>query len=150
MKKIGLLLIACMIQISLNAQDDVTIGKNRKFVSKILGDEVTYSEHLPDGYDNSKVNYPVIYMMNVQIISSFASAAASLDNLSNERVPDMILIGISNTDKAGAYWSCPNDTGYVKGGETFYKFLKEEFISRSQVEILRIYDIRQDPDTLKF
>jgi hypothetical protein len=128
MKKIAFLLITCLIQISLSAQNDVTIGKNKKFVSKLLGGEVTYSEHLPVGYDNSKIDYPVIYMMNGQIISSFASAAATLDNLSNERIPDMILIGISNTDKAGAYWSCPNDTGYVKGGEMFYKFLKEEFI----------------------
>jgi hypothetical protein len=128
MKKIELSLIACLIQISLSAQTDVTIGKNKVFVSKLLGGEVTYSEHLPDGYDNSKIDYPVIYMMNGQIISSFASAAATIDNLSNERIPDMILIGISNTDKAGAYWSCPNDTGYVKGGEMFYKFLKDEFI----------------------
>jgi|WetSurMetagenome_2_1015567.scaffolds.fasta_scaffold166506_1 predicted alpha/beta superfamily hydrolase len=128
MKKIELLLIACMLQISLSAQENVTIGKNRKIVSKILGGEVTYSEHLPDGYDNSKINYPVIYMMNGQIISSFASAAATLDNLSNERIPDMILIGISNTDKAGVYWSCPNDSGYVNGGEIFYKFLKDELI----------------------
>jgi predicted alpha/beta superfamily hydrolase len=128
MKKIELLLIACLIQISLSAQEDVVIGKNKKFVSKILGGEITYTEHLPDGYDNSKINYPVIYMMNGQIISSFASAAATLDNLSNERIPDMILIGISNTDKAGVYWSCPNDSGYVKGGEIFYKFLKEELI----------------------
>jgi len=117
-----------MLQISLSAQENVTIGKNRKIVSKILGGEVTYSEHLPDGYDNSKINYPVIYMMNGQIISSFASAAATLDNLSNERIPDMILIGISNTDKAGVYWSCPNDSGYVNGGEIFYKFLKDELI----------------------
>jgi len=49
-------------------------------------------------------------MMNGQIISSFARAAATFDNLSNERIPDMILIGISNTDKAGAIWSCPNDS----------------------------------------
>ena len=128
MKKIAFLLITCFIQISLSAQDDVTIGKNKKFDSKLLGGEVTYSEHLPDGYYISKIDYPVIYMMNGQIISSFSSAAATLDNLSNERLPDMILIGISNTDKAGVYWSCPNDTGYVKGGEIFYKFLKEEFI----------------------
>jgi predicted alpha/beta superfamily hydrolase len=128
MKKIAFLLITCLIQISLSAQDDVTIGKNKKFVSKLLGGEVSYSEHLPDGYVNSKIDYPVIYMMNGQIISSFASAAATLDNLSNERLPDMILIGISNTAKAGVYWSCPNDTGTVKGGEIFYKFLKEEFI----------------------
>ena len=110
MKKIALLLIVGLIQISLCAQDDVKIGKNKKFVSKLLGGVVTYSEHLPDGYDDTKIDYPVIYMMNGQIISSFASAAATLDNLSNERIPDMILIGISNTDKAGAIWSCPNDS----------------------------------------
>ena len=56
MKKIALLLIVGLVQISLSAQNDVTIGKNKKFVSKLLGGEVTYSEQLPDGYDNTKID----------------------------------------------------------------------------------------------
>jgi uncharacterized protein len=110
------------------AQDDITIGKYRKFQSGILGGEVTYLVHLPDGYENSKSDYPVIYMMNGQSVSSFSNAAATLDNLANERIPDIILIGISNTGLAGRYWSCPDDSGNVKTGDTFINFMKEDLI----------------------
>lgn len=128
MKKINLLLIFCLILICISAQENVTIGRYKKFVSKILGGEVTYLEHLPDGYEKSGKTYPVLFVMNGQIISQFANDAATLDNLSNDRIPDMILIGISNTDVARKYMSCPNDSGYVRGGESFYNFLKDELI----------------------
>ncbi len=123
-----LLLIVCLLQISINAQDSITIGKYKKFDSKILGGKVTYLEHLPDGYESSNKDYPVIFMMNGHIISAFANAVAALDNLSSNRIPDMILIGISNEGVAGNYWSCPNDSGFVRGGEKFHNFLKEELI----------------------
>jgi tetratricopeptide (TPR) repeat protein len=89
MKKIVLLILACLVQTSLFAQDDVSIGKNKRFQSGILVGEVTYLVHLPDGYDNSRKDYPVIYMMNGQSVSSFANAASTLDNLSNERLPEI-------------------------------------------------------------
>jgi len=132
MKKPKLLLIACLLQMSLSAQEDVVIGKYRKFESKILGGEVTYLEHLPDGYEKSGKKYPVIFMMNGQNISQFANDAATLDNLAGERIPDMILIGISNTGVANTYWSCPNDSGQVQGGKTFCAFLKDELIPEIQ------------------
>jgi len=123
MKKNTLLVIVWLIQVSLIiAQEDVIIGKYQKFESEILGGEVTYLEHLPDGYEDSDKEYPVIYMMNGHIISTFANAAATRDKLSGERILDMILIGISNKGVARKYWSCPNDTGYVKNGEIFYDF----------------------------
>ena len=128
MKKMTLLLIVCLLQISISAQDSITIGKYKKFDSKILGGKVTYLEHLPDGYESSNKNYPVIFMMNGHIISAFANAAATLDNLSGDRIPEMILIGIANEGVAGNYWSCPNDSGFVRGGEKFHNFLKEELI----------------------
>jgi predicted alpha/beta superfamily hydrolase len=139
MKKIILLIMACLILARLSAQDSVTIGKYKIIESKILGGDVTYLEHLPEGYYTSDKEYPVIYMMNGQIISGFANAAATLDNLSNERIPDMILIGISNTGVAGSYWSCPNDSGYVRGGYLFYRFLKEELLP----EIKKNYRINE-------
>ena len=124
----SVVLIVCIVQTTLFAQDDVSIGKYRKFQSGILGGEVTYLVHLPDGYENSAKEYPVIYMMNGQSVSSFANAASTLDNLSNERIPDMILIGISNTGVAASYRSCPDDSGNVKLGDSFSKFLKEDLI----------------------
>jgi predicted alpha/beta superfamily hydrolase len=128
MKKIVLLFIACLVQTTIFAQDDVSIGKSRKFQSGVLGGEVTYLVHLPDGYDDSKKDYPVIYMMNGQSIAAFANASSTLDNLSNERIPDMILIGISNTGVAAGYRSCPDDSGNVRLGDSFRKFLKEDLI----------------------
>ncbi len=128
MKKLILLFIFGMIYLNLFAQDSVTIGKYRKFASTILGGEVTYLEHLPDGYEKSGKTYPVVFMMNGQNIAQFANDAATLDNLAGERIPDMILIGISNTGVANTYWSCPNDSGFVKGGKTFIAFLKDEMI----------------------
>jgi hypothetical protein len=53
MNKIYLSLIACMIQTGLCTQEEVTIGKYRKIGSRIPGGEVTYLEHLPDGYEKS-------------------------------------------------------------------------------------------------
>ena len=128
MKKLILLLIPFLIQTGLCAQDDVTIGKYRKFNSTILGGEITYLEHLPDGYEKSDKRFPVVFMMNGQNISQFASDAATLDNLAGDRIPDMILIGISNEGPAGTYWSCPNDSGDVKSGNTFSAFLKDELV----------------------
>jgi len=133
--KIFSLLFFILLSISLNAQEDITIGKYRKFESKILGGEVTYLEHLPDGYEKSGKMYPVLYAMNGQITPQFANDASTLDNLSNDRAPDMLLIGISNTGAAEKYWSCPDDSGFVKGGEVFCTFLKEELIP----EINKIY-----------
>jgi predicted alpha/beta superfamily hydrolase len=128
MKKIAFLFIVCFVQTTAFAQNEVSIGKYRKFQSAILGGEVTYLVHLPDGYENSKKDYPVIYMMNGQSLASFANAAAALDDLSNERIPDMILIGISNTGVAGNYRSCPDNNGNVQMGDSFGKFLKEDLI----------------------
>lgn len=128
MNKLSLILIICLIQTGLCAQNDVTVGKYRKFDSKILGGELTYLEHLPDGYEKSDKTYPVIFMMNGQNVSQFANDAATLDNLTNERIPDMILIGISNTGVAGAFWPCPDDSGHVTGGTVFSAFLKDELI----------------------
>jgi len=127
-KNLSLLFIICILHLGLNAQDDVTIGKYKKFESKILGGEVTYLVHLPDGYEKSDKTYPVVFMMNGQNITQFANDGAILDNLAGERIPDMILIGISNTGVADTYWSCPNDSGFVMGGKTFSAFLKDELI----------------------
>lgn len=126
MKNVALIFVLSLIYIPLYSQEDVPIGKYRKFLSGILGGEVTYLVHLPEGYDSSMKEYPVIYMMNGQSVSSFANAAATIDNLSNERIPDMLLIGISNTGVAERYWSCPDENGNIHRADSFNEFLKEE------------------------
>ena len=127
-KSMILFYLICFIQINLTAQDSVTIGKYRKFESTILGGEISYLEHLPEDYGKTEKEYSVVFMMNGQDISSFASAVATIEILSGERVPDMILIGISNTGIAQNSWACPDDSGKVLGASNFFKFLKQELL----------------------
>ncbi len=117
-----------LIQINLTAQENITIGKYRKMESKILEGEVSYLEHLPDGYGETDKKYPVIFLMNAQNSSTFANAVATIDHLSSERIPDMILIGISNTGVAERTWACPDASGNVTGAANFSRFLEEELL----------------------
>lgn len=121
-------LMLCLIHLNVMAQENVSIGKYKKLTSKILGGDVTYIEHLPEGYDNSGNKYPVVFMMNGQDASTFANAVATLEYLSSERIPDMILIGISNTGSAETSLACPDDSGRVKSGVTFQSFLEKELL----------------------
>ncbi len=117
-----------MSQANLIAQEPVTIGQVNSFNSGILCGEVSYLVHLPDGYSGSNMTYPVVYLMNGQCAATFANACATIDNLSSERIPDMILIGISNTGVAQNYWGCPDDSDQLKMAEKFYSFLEKELI----------------------
>lgn len=162
MKKLSLLLIGCLFCQGLRAQDDLIIGKSRKFESRILGGEITWYEHLPAGYDSSGKTYPVVVMMNGQNTAQFAGDAATLDKLAEERVPDMILIGLSTEGAGGKYWSCPDDSGHVGGGSKYSAFLKEELMpaieknyrtngytileGHSNSALFVIYQLLNDPD----
>lgn len=106
----------------------VAVGKYMSFASEILQEEFTYMEHLPAGYEKSGKKYPVVYVLNSQIVSTFAIASATLDRLSFERIPEMILIGISNTGRARNYFPVRPNTNTPGEADTFLKFLKEELI----------------------
>jgi predicted alpha/beta superfamily hydrolase len=110
------------------AQEKAIIGNYQKLTSKILRGEVTYIEHLPEGYDKSVSTYPVVYLMNAQSITNFANACATVDNLASERIPDMILIGICNSGVAEKYWACPDDSGHMDNADRFNQFLEKELI----------------------
>ncbi|NCA77252.1 MAG: hypothetical protein EOM90_13045 [Alphaproteobacteria bacterium] len=117
-----------MVQATLTAQESVIIGQVKEINSAALGGEVRYHVHLPEKYAGTDEPFPVIYLINAQSTANFANACATVDNLSSERIPDMILVGISNTGVAGNYWSCPDDSGQLKPAARFYRFLEEELI----------------------
>jgi hypothetical protein len=56
--------------------------------------------HLPSGYGQSEKEYPVLYVLDAEWIFDFA--ASSVDFLSGEiagRMPEMIVVGIPNTNR---------------------------------------------------
>jgi hypothetical protein len=108
------------------------IGKSLTIDSKVLEGEVTYHVHLPYGYEESEETFPVIYLMNGHLMTTFASSVAIIEKLSGKRIPDMIVIGISNTGVARNYWACPNDSGSVEPADKFYSFLETELLPKTQ------------------
>lgn len=131
--KKGVLLwcIAILFTIPASARQSdkvVAVGKHMSFASEILQEDFTYFEHLPAGYEKSGKKYPVAYVLNSQIVSTFAIAAATIDRLSFERIPEMILIGISNTGRARNYFPVRPNTNTPGEADVFLKFLKEELI----------------------
>ncbi|MBI5476795.1 MAG: hypothetical protein HY964_08685 [Ignavibacteriales bacterium] len=125
---IGIVYLLLIIASQLSAQENFILGKYNKITSAILNGDVTYIVHLPDGYENSGKNYPVLYMLNAQSSTNFANAVATVDNLSNERIPNLILIGISSTGVASNFISCPDSTGAIPQAGMFYSFLEKELI----------------------
>jgi predicted alpha/beta superfamily hydrolase len=117
-----------LVSLNANAQETAVIGNYKKLYSDVLGGEVSFIEHLPEGYAGNRNTYPVLYLMNSESMSTFANACATVDNLASERIPDLILIGICNTGVIGKQWACPDDSGQMASAERFNLFLEKELV----------------------
>jgi uncharacterized protein len=122
--------------------DDIVIGKTEKIYSSQLKEERTIWVHIPQSYHKDKDStrrYPVLYLMDGN--DHFTSVVGLVQRLGeasgNDICPDMIVVGILNTDRtrdltpshvaAGPYLnaSMVKTTG---GGEAFMAFLAKELI----------------------
>jgi predicted alpha/beta superfamily hydrolase len=70
------------------------------FDSELLDESREVWIHLPAGYEQSEKEYPVLYVLDAEWVFDFA--AGSVEFLSGEiagRMPEMIVVGIPNTDR---------------------------------------------------
>lgn len=128
MRRFALVISSFLSWVVLNAQSVAIIGKYQKYYSELVAGDVSYIVHFPDGYESSQKNYPVVYMLIGNALSSFFNAAATIDSLSGERIPDMILIGISGAGIDLDISSCPDDSGNSGPADSFCNFLRKDFI----------------------
>lgn len=76
----------------------ITIGKQYSIASAILGEERELFVHLPRGYEAGTARYPVLYLLDGG--GHFLHATGVMDFLANNgRMPEMIVVGIGNTDR---------------------------------------------------
>ncbi len=114
----------------LKAQDDgegIVIGTYYKLDSKILDEERTILIHLPQGYQETDLSYPVVYLLyGDQVTTYFAEAVSILDRLGQTgRVPPMILVSVMNIDRYRDLLPLYPD-GSKTGACDFQKFFSEE------------------------
>ena len=145
MKYIAIALLLLVAGNTVNAQTKKAtpfkLGLTETIVSKTMGETRTLNIYLPEGYDTSKAQYPVIYLLDGSANEDFIHTAGLVQYLSMyEMMPKSIVVGIANVDRRRDYTfptNNPEDTKLVPvfgGSEKFINFIQNElqpFIERS-------------------
>jgi uncharacterized protein len=108
--------------------DDIVLGKMMRLKSTILNEERPILVYTPPDYNNIETKYPVLYLLDGG--AHYLHACGILQILSRSgRIPQMIIIGISNTHRNRDFTpTISDDLPGSGGGDKFLAFLKEELI----------------------
>jgi len=129
--KIKLLLLVLLIVSTGSAQvnpDDIVLGKMMRLKSSILNEERPILVYTPPDYDNVETKYPVLYLLDGG--AHYLHASGIIQILSRSaRIPQMIIIGIPNTQRNRDFTPTVSDDFQNSGGaDNFLAFLKDELI----------------------
>lgn len=80
--------------------------------------------HLPIGYDGAEQRYPVLLVLDAEEVFRFA--VGTVDFLAPSRMPEMIVVGIPNTNRERDLWV---DPGNLDGAHVhFTRFLEQDLV----------------------
>jgi len=132
MKSKSIYLTILIALIALNfclAQDnDLTFGKTLKLNSKILKEDRNIFVYTPARYENSQDKFPVLYVLDGE--RNFFFSCGVVNFLSNNgRMPQMIVVGIPNTDRVRDFTpTATADRPNSGSADNFLKFMENELI----------------------
>ncbi|PKK83247.1 MAG: hypothetical protein CVT49_09585 [candidate division Zixibacteria bacterium HGW-Zixibacteria-1] len=110
--------------------DEIIIGKYHKIQSTILGEERTISVYLPDGYEDSKDIFPVLYILDGGSKTRLMLAASAMEDIDSKgRMPQMIVIGIDSPNSPRDYFPLIfQDRPGTGEADNFIRFFTDELI----------------------
>jgi len=139
MKHLLLALMVCLLAVSCKQAEKPTainIGTVDSLFSKTLNEQRKVWVHVPESFKKSPgTKYPVVYLLDGD--GHFYSVVGLIHQLSsNTRCPEMIVVGIPNTDRTRDLTPTHvkkvfGDTTFSKtsgGGENFTRFIADELI----------------------
>lgn len=133
MKSIRFALFFLLASGILSAQQPLSIGTVSQIDSKILGEKRTLNIYLPDGYDKSTSNYPVIYLLDGSANEDLLHIAGLVQFLTMiEKMPPSIVVGIANVDRKRDFTfpttikKDKEDFPTTGSSEPFIKFIETE------------------------
>lgn len=132
--KIKYLIFFLSLNILAQENDKVTIGDIISLKSEILNEDRTLQVYLPESYNGSTFNYPVLYLLDSEY--EFHQTTGTVNFLSGVgKIPEMIVVGIVNTNRSRDLTpEAPNDKdskafwGEIGGAENFRTFFQKELI----------------------
>ena len=108
--------------------DSITIGVIHTLTSKVLNEEREIIISLPEDYEKSKSNYPVLYLTDgFQNIEHVRGSVELLTRTGH--IPPIIVVGIKSIDRVRdfTYTKSENDTNSGRGKQ-FLTFIESELI----------------------
>jgi len=101
--------------------DDIIIGKYRKFHSAVTNEERTLLIWLPKNYHESKLSYPVVYLLYGQNTTGYLMPAITACDMLAESgaIPEMIIVGVANAERYRDYSSISD--GYIENTVRFFR-----------------------------
>src|ERR1044072_6864887 len=104
--------------------------------STVLGEDRIVLVRTPEGYETNKVSYPVLYMTDGD--GHMGHTASTIEFLTrNGRLPDLIVVGVTNTDRTRDLTPVKstnkNPAGELQfptsgGADNFLKFFETELV----------------------
>lgn len=128
-------MICCFQSSYAQDQAGIQIGSEYLIWSNILSEQRQYFVSLPASYHTTKNRYPVMVISDGDY--RFYQASGLLEFLSKQnRIPEMILIGVANTDRTRDLTPTPIDNNASSGGaDSFLRFIEDELL----VQIDKMY-----------
>ena len=141
--KATLLILTITACLWTTAQEPIIIGTKHQLYSNLLKEQRSYRISLPKSYTDKKykpASYPVLYLLDGEMaFEYYVSVVRFLSKGVYASIPEMIVIGIDNTDRTRdltptkASKRSPDDAAKILftnsgGGENFIQFINTELI----------------------
>jgi predicted alpha/beta superfamily hydrolase len=116
------------------ADATISIGKSRTLWSQALQEQRRIFIHLPPRYETSGRRYPVLYLLDAETQFRHATSIVEFLSTFSGRMPEMIVVGIANTDRTRDLTPPTTDATFRRdeprggGAPAFMRFLVDELL----------------------
>ena len=96
--------------------------------SNTLGEERTILVRVPPGYERSTQRFPVVLMLDAHAPQNGMMASIIESQAFAGTMPEMILVGIQNTNRTRDFTPTKTERGGSGGGDKFLDFIEQEVL----------------------
>ena len=111
-------------------QGEIVLGSYERVFSAGLNEDRVLKVKLPVGYGVGEQRYPVLYLLDAEWEALFNLASGTVDHAAEADItPEMIVVGISNTDRTrDMIPTVVADLPGSGGGREFLEFITQELV----------------------
>lgn len=109
-------------------KDEIVVGKILSLYSDIMDETREFIVQVPEGYEESVEEYPVVYLLNADYETYFVNGTSTIGYMADMgRIPQMITVGIPTPDHSKDFFPFKvENRAMVAEAEKFLGFLTDE------------------------